>query len=106
MSRRTFGPGRCDAADETQQPSRRRDPRCTGSTLVAMSSGDWRDRIERYLVPVDGQGDETDLGRSSEHELPANADEAEHSVAREVDQPTSEPGESEQRASERHLLFI
>ncbi len=71
-----------------------------------MSSGDWRDRIERYLVPVEGQEDQADPSRGSEHELPANADEAGHPVAREVDQPASEPSESEQRASERHLLFI
>lgn len=69
------------------------------------SSGNWRDRIERYVVPVDGQADQADLSRGAEQEPSPNADEAEHTVARE-DQPTPEPGRSDPAAAERHLLFI
>jgi hypothetical protein len=70
-----------------------------------MSSGDWRERIERYLVPVEGQADQADLSRGAEHGPSPNADEAEPAT-REVDQPMSEPSGSEQHAAERHLLFI
>jgi hypothetical protein len=71
-----------------------------------MSNADWRDRIERYLVPVEGQEDQADLSRPSENESAAKADEAEHPVAGEVDQPTSKPDGNEQHDAERHLLFI
>jgi hypothetical protein len=71
-----------------------------------MSSGEWRDRIERYLVPAEGQEDQADLSRNSEDELRADADEAEQPVARGLDHPASEPDGSERGGAEPHLLFI
>jgi hypothetical protein len=70
------------------------------------SRGDWRDRIERYVVPVEGQADQADLRPGAEHEPSPNADEAGHPVSRDTDQPTPEAGRREQRAAERHLLFV
>jgi hypothetical protein len=71
------------------------------------SSGDWRDRLERYVVPVKDQAAQADLSRGgAEHEPSPNADEAGCSVAREADQPTPESGRRDHRTAERHLLFI
>jgi hypothetical protein len=70
------------------------------------SGGNWRDRIERYVVPVEGQADQPDVSRGVEREPSPDADEAGHALAREPDQPTPEPGRREQRAAERHLLFV
>jgi len=71
------------------------------------SSGDWQDRIERYLAPVEGQADQADLSRGgAEHEPSPHADDTRRPVAREADQPTPEPGRRDQRTAERHLLFI
>jgi hypothetical protein len=69
------------------------------------SSADWRDRIERYVVPVEG-ADHADAGRGAEHEPSRNADEGAHSLARDTDRPAPEPGRREQPAAERHLLFV
>jgi hypothetical protein len=68
------------------------------------SNGDWRDRLESYLEPVEGRAAHVDLGRGAEHEPPPNADEAGHPVAPAADQP--EPGRRDQRTAERHLLFV
>jgi hypothetical protein len=77
-----------------------------GSTLVGMSSGEWRDRIERYLVPVESQEDHADLSRTSEHEPEAAAAETEQPMARDVDHPAPEPDGNDRVAAEPHLLFI
>jgi len=71
------------------------------------SSGDWQDRIKRYVAPVDGQADQADLGRGgAEHESSPHAEDTRRPVVREADQPTPEPGRGDQRTDERHLLFI
>ena len=71
------------------------------------SSGDWQDRIERYLAPVEGQADQADLSRDrTEHEPSPNAEDTRRPVVREADQPTPEPGRRDRRTAERHLLFI
>jgi hypothetical protein len=71
------------------------------------SSGDWRERLESYVAPVEGQADQADLSRGgAEHEPSPHADEAGRTVAREADQPTPEPDRRDQRTAERHLLFI
>ena len=71
------------------------------------SSGDWQDRIERYLAPVEGQADQADLNRGgAEYEPSPHAEDTRPPVAREADQPTPEPGRRDQLTAERHLLFI
>jgi hypothetical protein len=71
------------------------------------SSGDWQDRIERYVAPVDGQADQADLSHgAAEHEPSPNVDGTRRPVAREADQPMPEPGRRDQGTAERHLLFI
>jgi hypothetical protein len=68
------------------------------------SNGDWRDRLESYVGPVEGRVAHTDVSRGAEHESPPNADEARHTVADTADRP--EPGPRDQRTAERHLLFV
>jgi len=71
------------------------------------SSGDWQDRVERYVAPVEGQTDQADINRGgAEHEPSPRADEAGRPVTHEVVQPTPEPDRRDQRTAERHLLFI
>jgi hypothetical protein len=96
--------GRALASSETASTS------APGTSGIAEeyphSSGDWRDRLESYVAPVEGKADQADLSRHAEHEPSSNADEAGHPVAHEADQPTPEPGRRDQRTAERHLLFI
>jgi len=68
------------------------------------SNGDWRDRLESYVGPVEGRAAHADLGPGAEHEPPPNAEEPGHTVADTADQP--EPGRRDQRTAERHLLFV
>jgi hypothetical protein len=73
------------------------------------SSGDWQDRIGRYVAPVERQADQADLGRDGaehEHESSPHADDTRHPAAREADRPTPERGRRDRRIAERHLLFI
>jgi hypothetical protein len=68
------------------------------------SNGDWRDRLESYVGPVEGRAAHADLSPGAEHAPLPNADEAGHTVAYTADQP--EPGRRDQRTAERHLLFV
>jgi hypothetical protein len=68
------------------------------------SNGDWRDRLERYVGPVEAQPAHADLSRGAEHEAPPNADEGGHPVTPAADQP--EPDRRDQRTADRHLLFV
>jgi hypothetical protein len=68
------------------------------------SNGDWRDRLESYVAPVEARAARADLSRGAEHEPPPNADEAGHPVAPAADQPESD--RRDQRTAERHLLFV
>jgi len=68
------------------------------------SNGDWRDRLESYVRPVEGRAAHADLGPGVEHEPPPKAEEAGHAVADTADQPG--PGRRDQRTAEQHLLFV
>jgi hypothetical protein len=71
------------------------------------SSGDWRDRLESYVGSGESRADQADLNRGgAEHEPSPNADEEPLAAAREMDQPTPEPGGRDKPTAERHLLFV
>ena len=71
------------------------------------SSDAWQDRIHRYLAPVEGKAYERDLSREgTDHQPSAHTEATPHSIVSETDQPRSEPGRSDQRTDEGHLLFI
>jgi hypothetical protein len=96
--------GRALAGSETSSTSA---PGTSGiPEEYAHSGGDWRDRLESYLPPVERQADQADLSGGAEHEPSPSADEAGHPVAREADQPTPEPGRRDQPPAQQHLLFI
>jgi hypothetical protein len=58
--------GRALAGSETSSTSA---PGTSGiAEEYAHSGGDWRDRLESYLAPVEGQADQADLSGGAEHE--------------------------------------
>ena len=70
-------------------------------------SAAWQDRIKRYVAPVEGQTDQTELGRDgTEYEQSPHPGDTRRRVARDADQPPQEPGRRDQRTAQRHLLFI
>jgi hypothetical protein len=69
-------------------------------------SSDWRVRLESYVGSGESRADQDDPNWGAEHEPSPDADEEPPAMAREVDHPTPEPGRSDQRTAERHLLFV
>src|SRR5712691_369257 len=67
----------------------------------------WQDRIHRYVAPVEGNAYQRDPSHEGTDNQPSrNAEATRFAIAGETDQPRSEPGRSDQRVVERHLLFI
>jgi len=67
----------------------------------------WQDRIHRYLAPVESGAARRELStEDTNHEPSAHAEATGGAIAREPDQPRSEPDGTDQRTVERHLLFI
>jgi hypothetical protein len=71
------------------------------------SSGDWQDRIKRYVAPGDNQADQTGSNPGdSEHQAWPHAEDTRRTFVGDAAQPMPEPGRKDQRPSDRHLLFI
>lgn len=69
--------------------------------------GGWRDRLNRYVGPVEGEADQSDPSPDGkEHEPSPQAADTREPVAREADQPAAEPRRNNQGAADGHLLFI
>jgi hypothetical protein len=69
--------------------------------------GGWQDRLNRYVGPVEGEADQSDLSRDgTEHAPSPHAEDTRQLVAREADQPPPEPRRTNQGAADGHLLFI
>jgi hypothetical protein len=70
-------------------------------------SGEWQERIARYVSPGEGEADQADADRADAASKPsAETAGLERPVTGAARQPTPEPAQSDQRSAACHLLFV
>jgi len=70
-------------------------------------SGEWQERIARYVSPGKSEADQASADRADAASKPsAESAGLERPVTGAARQPTPEPAQSDQRSAARHLLFV
>jgi len=70
-------------------------------------SGEWQERIARYVSPGKSEADQASADRADAASKPsAESAGLERPVMGAARQPTPEPAQSDQRSAARHLLFV
>jgi len=70
-------------------------------------SGEWQERIARYVSPGKSEADQANADRADAASKPsAESAGLERPVMGAARQPTPEPAQSDQRSAARHLLFV
>jgi hypothetical protein len=70
-------------------------------------SGEWQERIARYVSPGESEADQANADRVDAASKPsAETAGLERPVTGAARQPTPEPAQSDQRSAARHLLFV
>ena len=70
-------------------------------------SGEWQERIARYVSPGESEADQASADRADAASKPsAESAGLERPVMGAARQPTPEPTQSDQRSAARHLLFV
>jgi hypothetical protein len=70
-------------------------------------SGEWQERIARYVSPGKSEADQANADRADAASKPsAESAGLERPVTGAARQPTPEPTQSDQRSAARHLLFV
>lgn len=79
----------------------------SGITEEDPHPGGWRDRLNRYVGPVEGEPAHSDLiPAGTQHETSPQAEDTREQVARTGGEPAAEPRRNNQGAADGHLLFI